>query len=72
MAICWERAVPLAFYLCFFYFSAVLSVGVPFPFGVKGRIWNSIESVPNLCLFIYFILFFSQMPGMVFITSVVY
>ena len=30
MAICWERAFPLAFHLCCFYFSAVLIVGVPF------------------------------------------
>ena len=44
MAICWERAVPLAFHLCCFYFSAVLIVGVPFPCGVKGRILNSIVS----------------------------
>ena len=29
MAICWERAVPLAFHLGCFYFSAVLIVGVP-------------------------------------------
>ena len=29
MAICWERAVPLAFHLYCFYFSAVLIVGVP-------------------------------------------
>ena len=35
MAICWETAVPLAFILCCFYFSAVLIVGVPFPFGVR-------------------------------------
>ena len=34
MAICWERAVPLAFHLCCFYFSVVLAVRVPFPFGV--------------------------------------
>ena len=33
-AICWERSVPLTFHLCCFYFSAVLIVGVPFPFGV--------------------------------------
>ena len=46
MAICLEKAVPLAFHLCCFYFSAVLIVGVPFPFGVRGRMWNS--------LFIYF------------------
>ena len=54
MAICWEKAVPLAFHLCCFYFSAVLIVCVPFPFGVQGRIWNSIVSVPDRCLFIYF------------------
>ena len=54
MANCWERAVPLAFHLCcflfVFYFSAVLIVGVPFPFGVKGRMWNSILSVPFIYL----------------------
>ena len=48
------RAVPLAFHLCHFYFSAVLVVRVPFPFGVWGRVWNSIVSVPDHCLFIYF------------------
>ena len=47
VAICWERAVPLAFHLCCFYFSVVLIVGVPFLFG-------SIEAVPDRCLFIYF------------------
>ena len=57
MAICWERAAPLAFHLCCFYFSDVLIVGVPFPFGVYGRIWNSIVSVPDHCLFICFPLF---------------
>ena len=54
MAICWERAIPVAFHLCCFYFSAVLIVGVPFPFCVSGKIWNSIVSVPDPCLFIYF------------------
>ena len=55
VAICWERAVPFAFNLCcFFYSSAVLILGVPFPFGVKGRIWNSIVSVPDHSIFIYF------------------
>ena len=55
MAICWDRAVPLAFHLCCFYFSSVLIVGVPFPFGVYGRMWNSIVSVsvPDYCLFIF-------------------
>ena len=52
MAICWERAVPLAFHLCCFYFSAVLFVGVPFPFDMM---WNSIVLVPDRCLFIYFV-----------------
>ena len=47
--------VPLAFHLCcFFYFSVVLIVGVPFPFGVYGRMWNSTVSVPDYCLFIYY------------------
>ena len=32
MAICWERAVTLAFHLCCFYFSAVLIVAVPLVF----------------------------------------
>ena len=54
MTICWERAVPLAFHLCSFYFSAVLIVSVPFSFGVKGRMWNSILSIPDHCLFTYF------------------
>ena len=31
-----------------------LIVLVPFPFVVKGRMWNSIVSVPDYCLFIYF------------------
>ena len=53
MAICWERAVPLAFHLCCFYFSAVLVVRVSFSFGVWGRMWNSIVSVADHCLFIY-------------------
>ena len=35
-------------YLC----DQILIVGVPFPFSVKGRIWNSIVPVPNHCLFI--------------------
>ena len=51
MAICWERAVPLDFYLCCFYFCVVLVVRVPFPFGVLGRVWNSIVSGPDHCLF---------------------
>ena len=42
VASCWERAVLLAFHLCCFYFSAVLIVGLLFPFGVYGRMWNLI------------------------------
>ena len=52
MDICWERAVPLAFHLCCFYFGAVLIVGVPFLFGVQGRMQNLIVLVPDHCLFI--------------------
>ena len=37
LAICSKRAVPLAFHLCCFYFSAVLIVGVPFPFWCLGQ-----------------------------------
>ena len=54
MAIRWGRAVPLAFHLCCFNFSAVLVVRVPVPFGVWGRMWNSIVSFPDHCLFIFF------------------
>ena len=53
MAICWEKAVLLAFHLCCFNCSAVLVVCVPFPFGVWGRMWNLIVLVPDHCLFIY-------------------
>ena len=31
-----------------------LIVYVCFPFGVWGRIWNSIVSVPDHCLFVHF------------------
>ena len=44
MAICWGRAVPLAFHLCCFYFSAILIVGVPFPFGVQGAVSLKMDS----------------------------
>ena len=39
-------------FTCYFYFSAVLVVRVPFPFGVWGRVWNLIVSVPDYCIFI--------------------
>ena len=41
-------------HLCCFYFSAILIVGVPFPFGVTGRMCNSNVSVPDHCLIIYY------------------
>ena len=52
VVICWERAVPLAFHLCWINFSVVLVVRVPFLLGVWGRMWNLIVSVPDHCLFI--------------------
>ena len=50
MTICWKRDLWL-FTCVVFIFSAVLGVRVPFPFGVWGRMWNSIVSVPDHCLF---------------------
>ena len=41
-------------HLCCFYFNAVLIVGIPFPCGVWGRMWNSIVPVPDRCIFIFF------------------
>ena len=38
---------------------AVFIVGAPSPFGVQGRMWNSIVSVPDHCLFIYFTYMFT-------------
>ena len=49
MAVCLERAVLFAYL-----FYAVLIVRVPFPFGVWDRMWNSIVSIPEHCLCIYF------------------
>ena len=46
------KSCPLAFSLVLFYFSAVLIVGVPFPYGVQDRMWNPIVSAPDHCLFI--------------------
>ena len=52
MAICWERAVPFAFHLSCLSFSTVLVVRrVLFPFGVWSRMWSSIVSFPDHCLF---------------------
>ena len=36
-----------------FLFHVVLIVCVPFPYGVCGRMWNSIVSVLDRCIFIY-------------------
>ena len=58
MAMCWGWVLSPGLFACvffylFFYFSAVFIVGVPFPFSVWGRMWNSLLSVPDHCLFIY-------------------
>ena len=54
MTICWERAVPwLA--TCSGLLYAVWIVCIPFPFGDWGMMLNSIVSVPDHCLFIYFL-----------------
>ena len=37
MAICWERAVPLAFHLCYFYFWCRLGCRCPFPVWCLGQ-----------------------------------
>ena len=42
---------PWLFACAVFNFSAVLTVGIPFPFSVYGRMWNSIVSVPDHCHF---------------------
>ena len=53
VAICLGKSSPTGFLLVLFLFSAVLIVGVPFPFCCLGQ--DSIVSVPEHCLFIYFI-----------------
>ena len=53
-SVCLWFTVPMAFHLCSFYFSAILIVGVPFQFGVWGRMWKSIVLVPEHCLLDYF------------------
>ena len=47
MAICWGRLSS--------WLSACAVYCVPYPFGVWNRIWNSIVSVPDHFLFIYFV-----------------
>ena len=44
-----------------FIFREDLVVRFPFPFGVLGRMWNSILSVPDHCLFIYFTRYIARM-----------
>ena len=51
----WERAFLLALLLDVL-LDAVLTVCITFPFGVWGRMWNSIVSVPDHRLFFYFII----------------
>ena len=52
VAICWERLSRQFFTALIL--NAVLAVLVPLPFGVWGGMWNSIVSVPDHCLFVYF------------------
>ena len=52
----WPLGFPLL--LCFLY--AVLIDYVPFPYGVCGRMWSSIVSVPDQCIFIYFSSYFPR------------
>ena len=52
MAITWERAALLASRLCCFILDVFLGAYVtPLPFGVLGRMWNSIVSVLHLLSF---------------------
>ena len=53
MDICWEREYLLAFHFAVLLY-AILIVCVPLPCGDWGRMWNSIASVPDHCLFIYY------------------
>ena len=46
-----QYSYPLGFRSSCFYISCVC---FSFPLGILGRLWNSIVSVPDLCLFIYF------------------
>ena len=49
-----ESVVLLDFRLCRSLLHAILGVSVSFLFGVWDRMWNSIVSVPDHCLFIFF------------------
>ena len=48
-------------------FHGVLTVCIPFPFGVRERMWNSVVSVPDHCLFICF----NKNESCIFITFVI-
>ena len=48
------KSCRIGFLLVLFLFFAVLIVYVRFPFGVQGRMWNSVVSVPDHCFFINF------------------
>ena len=50
----WKELSPWFFTCVVFIYSADLVVRVPFPFGVLGRVWISIKSVPDHCLFIFY------------------
>ena len=50
VTICWESAILLAFLFVLFYDHVIIIVCDHFPFGVRGRMWNSIIPVPGQCL----------------------
>ena len=49
-----KKLSPWLFTCAVFIFSAVLAIRISFPFGVLGRVLNSIVTVPDNCIFIYF------------------
>ena len=51
---------PWRFTCVVFIFGAVLVERVPFQFDVWGRMWNSIVSVPNHCLFFYSAIYYAK------------
>ena len=59
---------PWLFTCYVLYFSAVLIVGATFPFGYSDRMWNSIVSVPDHCIFIYFTSLCNNQGGVVRLT----
>ena len=49
---CWEKADLLALLYAMFY-----CVFATFPYGVPGKVWYLIVSIPDLCFLLYFAVF---------------